>query len=108
MEYREIKIREERYLSLVNHEMEGSMLFEAIVRHFVSEFIAQTLKTYAIFDSILEIEQYVNYKLKEAKIIYNGKEQEVWQNTGGLMYWEYKDSRIINIDDLIRPKKNTA
>ncbi len=105
MEYREIKIREERYLSLVNHENECSKLFEAIVRYFVSEFISITGKSYAIFDSILEIEQFVNLKLKESKVIYNGKEQEVWQNTGGLMYWEYKDSRIINIDDLIRPKK---
>lgn len=105
MEYDEVKIKEQRYNDLINHESETSSMLENIVRYFVSELISKRGKKYDYFEDIADIEKYVNERLAGAKIIFNNKPSHVWKNSSNsLMYWDYTGSRTIYLSDIIIQK----
>lgn len=93
----EIKIPEQRFMDLIEHEAKAEELYERVVINLVKRWKQVNKDSLGIFDNKEHIAEYVNHKLHEMGIFLK-EPSEVWftsQGRGSMMYWGFRDSKTI-------------
>lgn len=100
----EVIIQEYRLLELLMREKESENLFEELCRIFTIQYLKCKSDNWR--DNYNQsVAEFVNLQIQSCSIKFNGKTPSVWFNGmghGNMMYWAYKDSKIVpGIDNIL-------